>query len=116
MNQKEFEERLDGYADRLSAAVSDGVKKLEETVDTARENLRTESAEARGGWTREQRRGALLIAAGGAWLLYTIGIFDEPIFPVLLIILGVYLFARGRSARPEDTAPPVSRDDADPTP
>lgn len=96
-DRKEIEDRLDGFADKFSRAMSDGVKKLEDAFDKGKDNLRQDME------TREGRRlsgsprlGALLLGLGIVWLLYSLGVLRQPIFPVILIVLGVYFLLRNR--------------------
>jgi len=72
MEQKEWEQRLDRMADRVAGSVKDGVKK------------------------GSPRLGLALVALGIIWLLHTLGILDQPVFPILLIVLGVYFIARSK--------------------
>ena len=36
------------------------------------------------------------VVAGILWLLYTFGVFAQPVFPILMIILGLYFIIRNR--------------------
>jgi len=107
MDQKEFENRLDGFADKISGAVSEGVKRIEGAFDKGKENLGNDTRDfARLRQFRgSPRTGAVLIALGIAWLLYTVGVFNHPVFPVLLIVIGVYFVVRDRQRPPEDRSP-----------
>lgn len=98
MDQKEFEDKLDKYATKLSSTVSDGISRMEEMFDKAKENLKSdeptaEKIKAIGG---SPRTGQILIGFGIVWLLYCVGVFDNIVFPILLIILGVYFVIRNR--------------------
>lgn len=94
-DRKEFEDRLDRFADRLSGAMSDGVKKLEEAFDKSKENVRTDS-QSKGKFSGSPRMGMILVGLGIVWLLYSLGVLRQPIFPILLIVLGVYFLLRDR--------------------
>jgi len=98
MNQKEFEDRLDGYADKISSTVTDGVKRLEAAVDSGKENIRKDADEAEGArrLSGSPRMGVILVGLGIAWLLHTLGVFDHFIFPILAIVLGIYFILRHR--------------------
>ena len=106
MDQKEFEVKLDEYANKISVAVGEGVKKVEEAFDKGRENLKADSAEAEaeggggGGGFRgmkgSPKSGIVLIGAGIVWLLYIAGFFQQWIFPILVIALGIYFIVRNR--------------------
>lgn len=104
MDQKEWEERLDRYADRTAQAVKQGVHILEDAFDKGKETLKEETsgtrasdgtsdAPARKG---SPRLGLALVFVGIVWLLHSLRILDQPVFPILLIILGVYLIARSK--------------------
>jgi hypothetical protein len=36
----------------------------------------------------------VLVFLGIAWLLHSLGIFDQPVFPILLIVAGIYFIVR----------------------
>jgi len=108
MEQKEWEDRLDRYADRTAQAVRKGVHVLEDAFDKGRETLREETArgqsgsQASNGETQDastrrrdtRRLGLILVFVGILWLLRSLGILDQPVFPILLIIAGVYFLTR----------------------
>jgi hypothetical protein len=95
-DRKEFEERLDGFADKFSHAMSDGVKRLEEAFDRGKENLRQDMDSQESGLSGSPRLGMILVGLGILWLLYALGVLSQPIFPVLLIVLGIYFLLRNR--------------------
>jgi hypothetical protein len=97
-HQKDFESRLDEYANKISKVVNDGVKRVEEAFDKGKENLRSSGAEEgeEGGKKGSTRTGIVLIGIGIVWLLYIIGLFGNPTFPILLIVLGIYFLVRKR--------------------
>jgi len=120
MDQKEWEERLDRAADRVSRVVSTSVHVLEDAYEKGRETIKDEldghtraSSEtianandpaAQSAFTAEPKRaskgsprlGFMLVAVGIIWLLNSVGLLNQPIFPVLLIGLGVYFVARAK--------------------
>jgi hypothetical protein len=103
MEQKEWEQRLDRVADRVAGGVKDGVRVLEDAYAKGKEGL---MSEARGSTTASSetsatkkgspRLGLALVALGIIWLLHSLGILDQPVFPILLIVLGVYFIARSK--------------------
>jgi hypothetical protein len=125
MDQKQWEERLDRAADRVSRAVTEGVHVLEDAYVKGKDTLREELNERRAtpdpasgvtpgatpgvastqpSFTAEPRRatrgsprlGLMLVGLGIVWLLNSLGILDQPVFPILLIVLGVYFIARSK--------------------
>lgn len=104
MDQKEWEERLDRYADRTAQAVRKGVHVLEDAFDKGQETLKEESVRPAGAEGTEapperkdtRRLGLVLVFLGILWLLHSLGILAQPIFPILLIVAGVYFLARSR--------------------
>ena len=42
------------------------------------------------------RLGLALVGLGIVWLLHSLGILQQPVFPILLIILGVYFIVRAK--------------------
>jgi uncharacterized membrane protein len=97
-DRREFEEKLDGYAEKFSRAVSDGVKKLEDAFDKGKANLRDdmETKEESKRISGSPRMGLILVIVGILWLLFTMGVLRQPIFPILVIILGAYFLIRRR--------------------
>jgi hypothetical protein len=98
MEQKDFEGKLDEYANKISSAVSDGVKRVEEAFDKGKENLKSQEDSGEGvkGLKGSPKLGLILVVAGILWLLYTLNVFDQPVFPILLIVLGLYFVIRNR--------------------
>ena len=108
MEQKDWEQRLDRVAERVAGTVKDGVRVLEDAYEKGKDGLKTEStapgasadpstAPATGGVKKgSPRLGLALVALGIVWLLHSLGILDQPVFPILLIILGVYFIARSK--------------------
>ncbi len=101
MDQKQWEERLDRYADRTAQAVKKGVHVLEDAFDKSAETIRDETASQSAAGPEAKRRGSprlglSLVALGVVWLLHTLHILDQPVFPILLIVLGVYFIARSK--------------------
>jgi len=95
--QRDFEGKLDEYANKISQVVSEGVKRVEEAFEKGKENLRSESDEGGAkGKKGSARSGIVLIGVGIVWLLYIAGLFGHVIFPILLIILGIYFVVRNR--------------------
>lgn len=106
MEQRDWEQRLDRVADRVAGGVKDGVRVLEDAYEKGKEGLKNDStassadasgAPATGGAKKgSPRLGLALVALGIVWLLHSLGILDQPVFPILLIILGVYFIARSK--------------------
>src|SRR5512139_2796106 len=103
MDQKQWEERLDRAADRVSRAVSEGVHVLEDAYEKGKETLKEEfdgrrgttdttapNAPTQSAFTTGQkpatkgspRVGLVLVGLGIVWLLNTLGILDQPVFPI----------------------------------
>lgn len=98
MEQKDWEERLDRVAERVAGSVKDGVRVLENAYEKGKEGLMDETQGSATGTTKKgsPRLGLALVALGIIWLLHSLGILDQPVFPILLIILGVYFIARSK--------------------
>jgi hypothetical protein len=95
-DRREFEDRLDRFADRFSKAMSDGVKKLEDTFDKGKANLHEDMESRESRMSGSPRMGAILVGIGFVWFLFAVGALDEWIFPVLMIALGVFFLIRNR--------------------
>lgn len=102
MEQRDWEERLDRAAERVAGTVKDGVRVLEDAYEKGKETLHGEPAgtgatpDASAPKKGSQRMGLMLVALGIIWLLHSLGILDQPVFPILLIVLGVYFIARSK--------------------
>ena len=120
MDQKQWEERLDRAADRVSRAVTGGVHVLEDAYEKGKETLKEEfdgstrstdvppaanaDAASQSAFTPEVKKtskgsprlGLMLVAVGIIWLLQSLGVLNQPVFPILLIVLGVYFVARSK--------------------
>ena len=100
MDQKEFEERLDGYAEKMSQTVADGVKKVEEAFDKGKQNLRedmdTDTDTDQSRFRGSPRMGAILLACGIIWLLAVLLPGSGWLFPVIVMGAGIYLMIRNR--------------------
>jgi hypothetical protein len=96
-------------AERVAVSVKDGVRVLEDAYEKGKEGLMNETggsstgtgaSEASGTVTGTKkgspRLGLGLVALGIIWLLHSLGILDQPVFPILLIVLGVYFIARSK--------------------
>lgn len=118
MDQKQWEERLDRATERVSRAVTVGVHVLEDAYDKGKETLKDDlntrldpnssntgssAADPLAGGpetTRSSkgliRLGLVLVGLGIVWLLHSLGMLGHPIFPILLIVLGVIFIARAK--------------------
>jgi hypothetical protein len=99
MDQKEFESKLDQYASKISNAVNEGVKRVEDAFEKGKENLKAREGDGEGGFKSlkgSPKSGVVLIGIGIVWLLYIAGLFEHVVFPILLIILGIYFIVRNR--------------------
>jgi hypothetical protein len=98
MDQKEFEQRLDGYADKMAGTVTDGIKKMEDAFDKGKHNIQEDlSTEGeRRRMSGSPRFGVILVACGMVWLLYTLDLFSYTALPILLVVAGLYLILRKR--------------------
>jgi len=119
MDQKQWEERLDRAAERVSRVVTGGVHVLEDAYEKGKETLKDEfdgrrnpsdpasgvagtsapsasPTESKPASKGSPRVGLMLVAMGIIWLLNSLGVLNQPVFPILLIVLGVYFIARAR--------------------
>jgi len=104
MEQKEWEQRLDRVADRVAESVKEGVNVMEDAFNKGRDQVKSELGTKTGDPTAPAqpakgtpRLGLMLVGLGIVWLLHSLGILDQPVFPILLIILGVYFIVRSKN-------------------
>jgi hypothetical protein len=107
MDQRDYEDRMNRYTQRFADAVSDGVKRVEEAFDKGKENLRQDIKGAQGmeGLRGSPRMGLILVGVGIVWLLFSLGILQHPIFPIIVIGVGLYYIVRSRRASGPPSAP-----------
>ena len=94
------EEKLDRFADRFSKAMTDGVKRMEEAFDRGMKSLKDKPEITSGkvkGFFTSSTGGAVLLIVGFVWFFYAVGLLGQSIFPILMIIMGIYLMYRYRS-------------------
>lgn len=96
---KGFEEKLDGAADKFSKTISEGVKRIEDSFEQSKKNIK-DSTNISGKYKsffNYPTGGFLLLVVGFVWLMYTVGFFNQKIFPIVLIIVGLYMMLKRRS-------------------
>lgn len=99
-SKQSVEDKLDGFADRFSKAMTDGVKRMEDAFDRGMQSLKDHPDITSGrvkGFFTSSTGGAVLVIVGFVWFFYAVGLLGQPIFPILVIILGIYLMYRYRS-------------------
>ena len=96
---KRFEEKLDSAADKFSNTVSEGIKRIEDSFEQSKQNIK-DSTNISGkykGIFNYPTGGFLLLVVGFVWLMYTVGFFDQKIFPIILVVVGLYMMLKKRS-------------------
>ncbi len=91
------EEKLDDVADRFSKVMTDGAKRMEEAFSKGMQGLKNHpglGGERVRGFFTSSTGGAVLIIVGFVWFFYAVGLLGNPIFPVLMIVLGFYLMMK----------------------
>lgn len=101
-SRQDFEDRLDRLSRRFSDTVADGVKRVEEAFEKGKDNLRDDIKRSQGmeNLKGSPRMGLILVGLGIVWMLYTFGLFDNVIFPIILIAAGLYFIVRNRTSPP----------------
>ena len=96
--EKELESKMDQTAKKFTETVADGVKKIEDAFEKGKENLREDikGSEGMQNLKGSPRMGFILLGLGFAWLLNTFGLFGHWVFPVILMIVGIYFMLRSR--------------------
>ncbi len=98
-SKKGVEDRLDDIANRFSKARSEGVKRMEGAFEKGIKNVRENPELSRAkikGFFASSTGGGILLIVGFVWLFYALGLLDQPVFPIMVIILGLYLLYRNR--------------------
>jgi hypothetical protein len=94
--KKRLEDRLDDVVDKFSKTMSDGVKRLESVFEDIKERPEVSKGKIKG-FFRSSTGGSVLVIIGVVWLFYAIGLLGNPIFPIILIVIGIYLMQRYKS-------------------
>ena len=95
--KKDFEDKLDEIADKVSQTVSDGVRRLEDTVSNMQKQPEVSEGKIRDLFS-SPLGGLIVIAAGLLWFFNAVGLFDNKILPVILIAVGIYMMVRANSS------------------
>ena len=98
MDQKGFEKKLDEVSEKISKTVSEGVKRVEDAFEKGKQSI-AENPDVAKRWRTiaiSPTGGLIVVGIGILWLLYTLGVFGHPVFPILLILLGIFLIFRKR--------------------
>lgn len=98
--KKDFEEKLDEIADEVSKTVSEGVKRLEETVSSIKERPEISEGKVKSFFTSPMG-GLVVLVIGLLWFFNAVGLFDNKVLPVILIAIGIYMMVKFNSDRPE---------------
>ncbi len=98
MAEKEIESKMDQTTKKFTETVADGVKKIEEAFDKGKENLKEDIKASQGmkNLKGSPRMGLIMLGLGFAWLLHIFGLFNHAVFPILLMIAGIYFVLRSR--------------------
>lgn len=94
--KKRFEDRLDDVVDKFSKTMSDGIKRLESVFEDIKERPEVSKGKIKGLF-RSSTGGSVLVIIGVVWLFYALGLLGNPIFPIILIVVGIYLMQRYKS-------------------
>jgi len=93
--KKGIEEKMDEIADKFSKTMSEGVKRMETAFQNVKDDAETRK-KVKGFFT-SSTGGAVLIVVGVLWFFYAVGLFNKPLFPIILIVIGAYLMFRYKS-------------------
>jgi uncharacterized membrane protein len=96
--KKNFEEKLDEIADEVSKTVSEGVKRLEETVSNLKDRPEVSESKIRTFFTSPMG-GLVVVVIGVLWFFNAVGLFDNKVLPVILIAVGIYMIFKFKSDR-----------------
>jgi hypothetical protein len=100
--KKNVEEKLDDMAERFSRTMTDGVKRVEAAFEKGMQNIRNnpdldEKRTRVKGFFTSSTGGLVLIVVGLVWFFSIVGWLHSPIFPILLIVGGFYLWQKYRN-------------------
>ena len=97
--KKDFEQKLDEVADKVSQTVSEGVRRLEDTVSSMQKRPEVSESKIRDLFS-SPLGGLIVIAAGLLWFFNAVGLFDNKVLPVILIAVGIYMMVKANSNEP----------------
>jgi len=97
--KKDFEQKLDEVADKVSQTVSEGVRRLEDTVSSIKSRPEVSESKIRDLFT-SPLGGLIVLAIGLLWFFNAVGLFDNKVLPVILIAVGIYMMVKFNSSDP----------------
>ena len=94
--KKGFEEKLDEVADKLSNTMSDGVKRLESTFENIKDHPENTKGKVKN-FFKTSTGGTVVLINGILRLFLSQGWLNIPLFPIIVIGIGIYLMYRNKN-------------------
>jgi hypothetical protein len=91
-----FDEKLDEVADKVSKTMSEGVKRLESAFESVKDNPEETKGKVKN-FFKTSTGGTVILIIGILWLFLSQGWLTFPLFPVIVIGIGIYLMYRYKS-------------------
>ena len=73
---------------RMEGAFEKGIKSVRENPELSRAKIK--------GFFGSSTGGGILVIVGFVWLFYALGLLSMPLFPILVIFMGLYVLYRSR--------------------
>lgn len=98
--KKDFEEKLDEVAEKVSKTVSEGVRRLEEAAENIKQ--RPEISQGRVKRFLASSMGGLVVTIIGVlWFFNAVGLFRSWVIGLIVTGIGIYMIYRFRSDEPK---------------
>lgn len=99
-SHEKFEEKMDKATDKFSKSISEGMRRMEESFEQSKKNLQGTAniSEKYKHIFNYPTGGFILVVVGFVWLMYAVGFFEIWLFPIILIIIGLYMMLKKSSS------------------
>jgi hypothetical protein len=98
--KKDFEEKLDDVAEKVSQTVSEGVKRLEEAASKIKDRPEFTEGRVKTFFTSPMG-GVVVTLIGVLWFFNAVGLFKNWVLALVVMGVGIYMIYRFKSEDPK---------------
>ena len=97
--RRDFEEKLDDIASKVSQTVSEGVKRLEEAASRIKERPEFYELKSKDFFSSPMG-GVVVTIIGILWFFNAVGFFKNWVLALMVTAIGVYMIYKSKSREP----------------